>query len=54
MSKTSDNHSRAPLCAAFVKEMRETFGADQIIVVWVREGSVSLGEKYEEILADAI
>jgi hypothetical protein len=43
--KTSSNHGKAPLCAAFVKEMREVFGQDQVKVIYVKEGEVQLGEK---------
>lgn len=39
------NHENAPLCAAFVEELREVFGADQVRVLWVREGDFKLGEK---------
>lgn len=42
-AKTS-NHERAPICAAFVKEMREVFGADQVNVLWVKEGDFEMGE----------
>jgi hypothetical protein len=44
----SKNHERAPICAAFVKEMREAFGADQVKVLWVKEGDVVIGEVPEE------
>lgn len=43
-AKTS-NHERAPLCAAFVKEMREAFGAGQVTVTYVKEGDFELGAK---------
>ena len=46
-NKTS-NHQAAPICAAFVKEMREVFGEDQVKVRWVREGEVEIGEKLKE------
>lgn len=38
------NQARAPLCAAFVEAMREAFGADQVIVLYVEEGNFKLGE----------
>lgn len=43
MSKIS-NQAKAPLCAAFVNEMREVFGADQVFVIFVKEGSLEIGE----------
>lgn len=46
MSKTS-NHEKAPICAEFVKQMREVFGQDQVKVTFVREGNVKLGESSE-------
>jgi hypothetical protein len=42
----SKNHEQAPICAAFVKEMRSVFG-DDVKVLWVREGSFELGERSE-------
>lgn len=45
MASTSKNHEQAPLCAAFVKDMRDVFGADQVTVLYVEEGEVKLGEK---------
>lgn len=42
---SEENRVQAPICAAFVKEMREVFGADQVIVLMVREGDVRLGEE---------
>jgi hypothetical protein len=45
MASTSKNHEQAPVCAAFVKDMREVFGADQVVVLYVEEGEVKLGEK---------
>jgi hypothetical protein len=38
------NWDRAPLCAAFVKEMREVFG-DDVRVLYVREGGFQTGRK---------
>lgn len=52
MSKTS-NQQKAPLCAEFVKQMREAFGEENVKVLWVREGEVELGEKKEEVCAIA-
>jgi hypothetical protein len=43
MQAKSSNHDRAPLCAAFVKAMRETFG--EISVLYVSENGLQLGEK---------
>lgn len=37
------NHSKAPICAAFVQNMRELFG--EVKVLHVNEGEVRLGEK---------
>ena len=42
-AKTS-NHQRAPEAAKFVEEMREVFGADQVQVIYVKEGDFELGE----------
>ena len=44
MASTSKNHEKAPKCAAFVESMRSVFGADQIKVLYVKEGSFQLGE----------
>ena len=46
MDKRS-NHEKAPICAAWVKQMREVFG-DDVKVLWVREGNFSMGEKPDE------
>jgi hypothetical protein len=40
----SENQAKAPKCAEFVAQMREVFGADQIKVLYVKEGKVELGE----------
>jgi hypothetical protein len=45
MASTSKNHEQAPEAAEFVKAMREAFGADQIKVLYVREGDFELGER---------
>jgi hypothetical protein len=37
------NHDRAPICAAWVKQMRELFG-DDVRVVWVKEGDFEMGK----------
>lgn len=42
---TSENRQKAPLCAAFVAELREVFGADQVKVLYVKEGEVMLGDE---------
>lgn len=47
-TSTSDNQAKAPICAAFVKEMREVFGEDQVKVVYVKEGEVLLGEPSDD------
>ena len=39
----SDNHLKAPICAEFVKQMREVFGED-VKVLYVEEGDLKLGE----------
>jgi hypothetical protein len=44
VSRDSENHKKAPKCSAFVKAMREVFGEDQIEVLYVKEGSLELGE----------
>lgn len=44
----SENHEKAPQCAAFVRAMREAFGHDQVTVLWVKEGDFELGEPYGE------
>lgn len=38
----SENQEKAPVCAAFVREMREVFG--EVKVLWVREGEFVLGD----------
>lgn len=43
-SKTS-NHMKAPQCASFVAKMRQTFGAENVEVLYVKERDVLLGEK---------
>lgn len=37
------NHEKAPICAAFVKMMREVFG--DVKVLYVRESDLTLGSK---------
>lgn len=37
-----ENHSKAPVCAAFVAAMREVFG-DDVRVLFVKENGVELG-----------
>lgn len=41
----SENHARAPVIAAFVKEMRESFGEDQVIVLMVSEGDFKFDKR---------
>ena len=43
MTRKSSNWAKAPLCAEFVKTMREVFGED-VKVLYVKEGSLELGE----------
>jgi hypothetical protein len=38
------NQERAPQCAAFVEALRTAFGADQVKVLYVREGEVEMGK----------
>jgi hypothetical protein len=38
------NQERAPQCAAFVEALRTAFGADQVKVLYVREGEVQMGK----------
>jgi hypothetical protein len=44
---TSDLHARAPLCAAFVKALREEFGEDQVRVIYVKENDLEIGRRDE-------
>lgn len=39
---TSENQAKAPLCAEFVRQMREVFG--EVLVLSVDENGVKLGE----------
>lgn len=50
MKNKSSNHEKAPICAAFVKQMREVFG-DDVKVLWVKEGDFSMGDVPEELKA---
>lgn len=45
MNESSSNQAKAPICAAFVAAMREAFGADEVKVIYVKEGEVELGVK---------
>ena len=47
MTKT-ENQKKAPVCAAFVEAMREAFGADQVKVIYVKEGDFEIGAKTNE------
>jgi hypothetical protein len=38
----SSNHAKAPICAAFVEEMRAVFG--EVRVIYVKENDFQLGE----------
>jgi hypothetical protein len=46
MASAADNHEKAPICAAFVKEMRSGF--PELRVLLVSEGTVKMGEKQPE------
>lgn len=43
-----ENQKRAPICAAFVEEMRKAFGKDQVKVNYVKEGDLEIGAKADE------
>lgn len=45
MKNKSSNHEKAPICSAWVKQMREVFGEDQVKVIWVKEGDLEIGKK---------
>ena len=45
-STSEQNQAKAPICAAFVEEMREVFG--EVKVLYVREGDFELGERHED------
>ncbi len=47
-NKTSKNHEKAPICAEFVKQMRDLFGQD-VKVLYVEEGEVKLGEPVDHL-----
>jgi hypothetical protein len=49
--KKSSNHAKAPISAAFVKQMREVFGDDQVEVRYVKEGDFELDKRVEHELA---
>jgi hypothetical protein len=42
MKRRAANHALAPICAAWVKEMREVFG--EVKVLYVKEGDFEIGE----------
>lgn len=42
MSTSEENQKKAPICAEFVRQMREVFG--EVIVLSVDENGVKLGE----------
>jgi hypothetical protein len=48
MTSKAANQSKAPICAAFVEEMREVFGADQVKVLYVKEGEVDIGQPTQD------
>ena len=41
----SEAHERAPICAAFVKQMREVFGVEEVIVLMVKEGEIEFDRR---------
>jgi hypothetical protein len=45
MGQKSSNHAKAPICAAFVEEMREVFG--EVVVLYVKENDFELGKPSE-------
>lgn len=47
MKAKTSNHEKAPVCAEFVKKMREIFG-DNVKVLWVKEGDFELGDVPKE------
>jgi hypothetical protein len=46
-SQSASNHERAPICAAWVKQMREVFG-DDVKVLWVSEGDFVIGQPLQK------
>ena len=44
-STSKKNQEKAPECAKFVEDMRAVFGSENVIVLYVEEGEVKLGEK---------
>lgn len=48
MSQSSSNREKAPICAAFVQAMREAFGAENVQVIYVKEGEVELGQPNQD------
>lgn len=40
--KRAANHSQAPICGAFVEDLRAAFGSD-VAVTYVKEGDFTLG-----------
>lgn len=46
-SETSKNHEKAPLCAEFVRQMREVFG--EVTVLYVKENDLEIGSPAEPI-----
>lgn len=47
MNRKTSNHELAPVCAEFVKAMREAFGDVQVL--YVEENGFKLGEPSENI-----
>lgn len=52
MNESTSNQAKAPICAAFVKAMREAFGEDQVQVLWVSEGEIVLGQRVYATVED--
>lgn len=51
LSKQTHNHMRAPKSASFVANMRKAFGSDNVLVTYVKENDVSLGEPADGVWA---
>jgi hypothetical protein len=44
MVKKTENHMKAPKCASFVANMRQVFTNAEVIVAYVKENEVCIGE----------
>lgn len=47
-SAAEANHKKAPICAKFVEEMREAFGEENVIVLYVKENDFELDQREKE------